>query len=174
MFNRLSPYSSLGNQLLAAVAALGLACAAASAPAAETVPLQSLKACAAIENSGERLACYDRLARGPQAGGDEASGTALTQEQMFGMRGQLVREADPQVPAERAKLQSISAHVTALGKAADGSLVIVLDNGQTWRQEDSVQLLLEAGDAVTISRGALASFRLSSPAHRTARVIRVR
>ena len=174
MFNRMSPSSSLGNQLLAALAVVSLGCAAARVSAEETVPLASLKTCAAIDSSGERLACYDRLARGPQASPNEARVTAETPEQMFGIRGQIVRKGDPQQPAERAQLTSISAQVTSLGKAADGSLIIVLDNGQTWRQEDSVPLLLETGDEVTISRGALASFRLSTPAHRTGRVIRLR
>jgi len=174
MFNGLSPHSSLRNPLLAALAAASLACVAAPVLAGETVPLASLKTCAAVENSGERLACYDRLARGPQASADEGDGAILTEEQMFGMRGQLVRKSDPEAPAGRAKLKSISAHVTSLSTAADGSLIIVLDNGQTWRQEDSLPLLLQTGDEVTISRGALASFRLSTPAHRTGRVIRVR
>ena len=174
MFNLPSPRPSLGNQLLAVLATVSLACGTAPVSAEETVPLASLKTCAAIESSGERLACYDRLARGAQTRPAESSEAVQTPEQMFGIRGQIVRKADPQEPAERAKLTSISAHVTSLAKAADGSLIIVLDNGQTWRQEDSVPLLLETGDEVTISRGALASFRLSTPAHRTGRVIRVR
>jgi hypothetical protein len=174
MFNETSRISPFRNQLLAALAVASCACLAVPARAADNVPLANLKTCAAIENSGERLACYDRLARGAPTGPDGAGGPALTEAEVFGMRGQLVRKSDAEAPAERAKLKSISAHVTALASAADGSLVIVLDNGQTWRQEDSLPLLLKTGDEVTISRGALASFRLSTPAHRTGRVIRVR
>ena len=46
-------------------------------------------------------------------------------------------------------------------KSAYGEQIITLDNGQVWRQTDSVRLKLVEGQSVTIKRGALGSFFIS-------------
>ena len=136
---------------------------------AEDAALQtSLAQCARLRNNAERLACYDSLATG------ESQRQAVSDEEMFGMRSELSRKVVPNSSApERKETASITAHVQALERAADGRLVIALDNGQRWRQESSTELLLEIGDAVTIERGAMSSFRLISAKKRFARVKRV-
>lgn len=135
----------------------------------------ALQACANLHNDGERLACYDRLVA------QTAAGNAPTEEQvaqapqeMFGMRGDVSRKSAPEAAPRREELSSITAHVQALKASASGALIIELDNGQVWRQEDSAQLMLEVGDSVTITRGALKSFRLATTAHRAGRVQRIR
>ena len=69
----------------------------------------------------------------------------------------------------------VSAHVTALGHAADGALIIDLDNGQQWLQlSGSRSTLLEVGHEVTVTRAALNSFRMSTPSGRALKVKRVK
>ena len=69
----------------------------------------------------------------------------------------------------------VSAHVTALSHAADGALVIDLDNGQQWLQlGGSSSTLLEVGHEVTVTRAALNSFRMSTPSGRALKVKRVK
>lgn len=68
----------------------------------------------------------------------------------------------------------VSAHVTALRHAADGALVIGLDNGQQWLQlSGSSSPLLEVGHEVMITRAALNSFRMSTPSGRALKVKRL-
>jgi hypothetical protein len=68
----------------------------------------------------------------------------------------------------------VSARVTALHQAADGALVIDLDNGQQWLQTSGASSpLLEVGHEVTIRRAALNSFRMSTPGGRVLKVRRV-
>jgi hypothetical protein len=72
------------------------------------------------------------------------------------------------------ELISMTAHVTALSRDAAGALVINLDNGQQWLQTSGTSSpLLEVGHEVTITRGALNSFRLATPGGRVLKVKRV-
>jgi hypothetical protein len=122
-----------------------------------------------VSNSLERLACYDTAATQLAAGLDSQP----TAEQMFGIPAQQNRPEASGAPA-RQELTSIEARVVRLRESRNGVLLIDLDNGQVWRQEDSVTLLLDVGDVVTISRGALKSFRLTTPTRRATRVKRIR
>jgi hypothetical protein len=131
---------------------------------------ERLRTCAGLPNSTERLLCYDRIVA--NIGNNDAPATPLSPEILFGVSGQMTRETAPAKEAEREAIQSIAAQVTALRVTA-GVLVIELDNGQTWQQMDTTALLLKIGDAITISRGALSSFRLSTISKRVARVKRV-
>jgi len=138
---------------------------------AELEPL--LKGCATIRNDTERLACYDRVIAQLYSRSDNNPQPAPSPEAMFGAGAQT--NPRPQIDEHVSEeLSSITAHVAALRTAADGSQLIELDNGQLWKQEDARKLLLRMGDAVTISRAAMQSFKLSTPAQRFARVSRVR
>jgi len=158
----------------------GLACAAcflvagAGEPAAAQATSQgalpeAIRQCMTVRNSVERLACYDTAAARLAAGVTSQA----TPEEMFGIQAQHNR-TQPAAAPERAEVTSIEARVARLRETKDGSVLIDLDNGQVWRQEDSATLLLKVGDVVTISRGALKSFRLSTPTKRSARVKRIR
>jgi Lon protease-like protein len=55
-----------------------------------------------------------------------------------------------------------TARITALQTTGSGMAVITLDNGQQWRQQESVAYFpLAIGDTVRVEKGALGSFRLT-------------
>jgi hypothetical protein len=137
---------------------------AQDAPSSSAALPQSIRRCIDIDQDLERLACYDAAASRPA----ERRSSQATAEQSFGAAP---GRTDPKRGEE---VSSIQARVAALRERADGSLVIELENGQAWSQEEVTTLLLKVGDVVTISRGALRSYRLVTPTRRSARVKRIR
>jgi hypothetical protein len=146
-----------------------MTCAAAD----QTVP-DSLRACAAIKADGERYACYDRematlvpgavvaTAGAAAVAPAAAAAPVLTPEQRFGLSP---AQADAKVSEASASgsLESLEAKVAGIRDITNGRVLIDLDNGQVWRQVDTdVTVRLKAGDAVSIKRGALGSYWLSS------------
>ena len=54
-------------------------------------------------------------------------------------------------------------------------IVLELDNGQVWRQQDAeVKLKMATGDPVTVVRASLGTFRIADKTGRFARFKRVR
>jgi len=150
----------------------GMACARAEST--EDPLRSSLRACAALTENMERLTCYDRVVQ------RLASDTATppeppTPEEMFGAASPSVRGKSAGDAERHQRLDRITERVAALRELADGSVLIELDNGQTWRQVGTERaLVLKKGDSVTISRAAFGTFRLATPTQRYARVRRVR
>lgn len=146
-----------------------------AAMAAQREPSQleaTLNICAGLRNNTERLACFDRTVMQLHADSADAKPADIAPEAMFGVSKQARGAAPADVP-DRQELASIRSSVTGLRQAADGSLLVELENGQTWRQVDSRPLALKVGDTVTISRAAFDSFRIASPDNRFGRVQRV-
>lgn len=109
-----------------------------------------LAKCAAIGDSGQRLACYDAFARRPAG---PAPKPELGREQL----------PDPEaaVPGD----DSLTAGVTRVALTAIGRVVLFLDNGQIWQQidGDSARYVADghgAGAKVTISHGLFGSYNL--------------
>lgn len=69
--------------------------------------------------------------------------------------------------------KAIEAHVVHVIVNQSQRGYLVLDNGQTWAILDG-EMMLDAGDAVTISRAALRSFMLTSASHHSYHVRRLR
>lgn len=112
--------------------------------------------CVAIQNDSERLACYDAL------------GGSLEQraEQSFGREQQQIAEEAP---------DSINAAIAELRDAAYGKLLITLDNGQVWRQNDSTRVNWKSGDTVIVERALFGSFFMKgADGGRSMRVKRVK
>jgi hypothetical protein len=154
----------------------------------------ALAHCAAISGADARLACYDSIARpkpspapaassaapsakatAPAAPGGAAAvapaaaanapgsaagtaGGAHTDTTSFG----LTKHAAPADPGP----DHIQAKVTRVDMSRLGYVRLSLDNGQAWTFT-ATDTLLRAGDAVTIRRGVLGSFLLTTPAHHT-------
>lgn len=121
-----------------------------------------MRACAAEQDGARRLACYDSQFRSMAAPPASASAT-LSPEQRFGLNPRLERTpqgADSQ-PPELAKLTS---RIAAVSYKLRGQAVVTLENGQVWEQADTdTRADLQARDSITIRRGTLGSFWLSSP-----------
>ena len=75
--------------------------------------------------------------------------------------------------AAPAVAQSLSARVIALGKTIDGRPTVTLEGGALWLLDER-DPLLDVGDTVTLSRGALGSFLLETPTRRLHHVRRIR
>lgn len=71
-------------------------------------------------------------------------------------------------------LDKIQARVTSVSERPRGELLLKLDNGQIWTQtERRFGTVIREGDTVTIARGVLGSFMLTSQAGVSTRVRRV-
>jgi len=164
----------------------------ATASAAEE---ESLLSCRMIDAADERLACYDRVvdrtrealtpeapapaprassSDGPTTSAVEGDADATLRERLFGR---------PASESERALRKTygvespdaIASKASAVARGGDRRLEITLDNGQAWRQEESVSFSVRVGDAIEIKAGALGAYYLQRNGKgRMIRVKRVR
>lgn len=73
------------------------------------------------------------------------------------------------------RLDKLAARITALSRKPGGEFVVTLDNGQVWEEaETTSHLPLRSGDDITIKRGMLGAFYMSSQRVLGLRVKRVR
>jgi hypothetical protein len=166
--------------------ALALPGAQAAPP---SVPMSVLKQCAEINEPSKRLACYDQVAERPPAAGAvlqkspqgakdspaapapaTAAASAATPapppKESFG----LYTAEHPAAPKVEAL---ITAKVISIGISSSGRSTVALEGNQVW-ELDSADPVLKNGDAVTVKRGTLGSFILTTPAGRLHRVHRIR
>jgi hypothetical protein len=159
-----------------------------AAPA--SIPLSVLKQCAEINEPSKRLACYDQIAERPAATGaalpkdsQAAKGSPATKDsaappastataaplpkETFGLYTAEHPAAPPRVEA------LISAKVISIGISSSGRSTVTLQGDQV-RELDSADPVLKNGDAVTVKRGTLGSFILTTPAGRLHRAHRIR
>ena len=158
---------------LTRLCASGALCFTATlAVAAGTLPSQ-LESCAALRRDAERLLCYDKAVAQLRNGTDTA--TAATAENMFGANSDVLAAKVHQGDVKREEIKQISGIVTSLRRGSDGMILLGLDNGQTWRQQDGdIKLSIAEGDSVTIVRAALGTFRIADKTGRFARFKRTR
>jgi hypothetical protein len=146
--------------------------------------------CAVFNDAPERLACFDReveaLARArlaapaavaspslavpvPMASAPRVPGPVMTVPAVpavapgstFGQE-QLSAKRQPVAPDAE---QVLHGRITALRSGGSVIFLVTLDNGQVWRHENSVQgAYLRVGDAITIGKGALGSYRMTRDA----------
>ena len=181
------------------VLCLALAMASTAGLAAETSrpALDRLVDCADIKESRQRLACFDREVA-PLASARSATTRADAPQQVVRapapapvapVPGPAATPApaseaprsfgEDQLPKSRvatasADAQTMHANIERLRTVAASQFVIYLDNGQAWRHEDQVQgEYLREGEAITISKGTLGSYRLTRDAGKAKNWIRV-
>ena len=143
---------------------VGVTACCAQAVSAQSVSDQ-VRGCAAQADTGARLACYDQLA----ASLGKAALSPPSPEGQFGIAGgKLEQKKEAVVPKE------IQAVVSGVARRPRGELVITLDNGQVWAQLAPQEYYpLKIGDTVHISKGALGSYSLTTPAKRGSKVTRL-
>jgi hypothetical protein len=136
---------------------------------------QTLHACAAMKDSAERLACFDRaMVETPQTQQPTqapAAAPAQSSPEQFGEEN-LPRTLRPLRAEEDAALLSSIKAMRAVGPEA---YAISLSNGQVWRQEEGshVALFFHVGDNVRIEKGALGSYHMSTAATGSKNWVRV-
>jgi hypothetical protein len=145
-----------------AAATLDKAAASAPTAATATVPARPAVAPAAPVASSSAAAAP---AGPPAASAPAGSGVAD-----FG-----VSEGPLAVKRQATGLKEITAVVTAVSARGRGELVLTLDNGQVWAQNEAVEYFpVNVGDKVKIHSAALGSYLLTTPAKRTTKVTRLR
>ena len=132
----------------------------------------SLMECRDISDNSDRLACFDALASGLNASDVMADASAavapppqpvLTPEERFGADD--LPETEEEKRKEE-KLKSLAASVVDIGRNGRGKYVVVLANGQVWRQlsADTSKLRIPKSGAegldVEIKRRSLGSHSL--------------
>ena len=149
-------------------------------------------ACMDEHEPTQRLACYDRevpravaatrppgLTPGASAPASQlatappAVQSTAAEVDAFGMTTQIQRQqAGASAPPH---LDKLTAHITAVSHKPRGEFIVTLDNDQVWEEaEITSHLPLRAGDDITIKRGMLGAFYLSSQQVLGLRVKRVR
>lgn len=124
-----------------------LALSALATPVHAQTLTPALRACERMTDSTKRLSCYDAEMRRIEASARSGAPSASTQ----------APAAEPP-PSSR-----ISAQVTAVSRQGSGRYLVSLDNGQVWLQtQDDLGFDPQAGDPVTIKRGALGSYWMTS------------
>jgi hypothetical protein len=178
-------------------ACMGLAMGFAPLGHAQSLPEQ-MRACRAETDDSRRLNCYDRAAATvdkiapsaapavpaaaaaaavaasvpPTAPADKpnANAPANTSAAEFG-----VSEGPLAAKRQATGLKEITAVVTAVSSRGRGELVLTLDNGQVWAQNEAVEYFpVNVGDKVKIHSAVLGSYLLQTPAKRTTKVTRLR
>jgi hypothetical protein len=173
--------------ILAPLSFNALALASAQAAPA-SIPMSVLKQCAQINEPSKRLACYDQVAERPPATGAAqpkdspaakvsppasapaaaaASAATTPPKESFGLY-----TAEHPAPPPRVEAL-ISAKVISIGISSSGRSTVTLEGDQVW-ELDSADPVLKNGDAVTVKRGTLGSFILTTPAGRLHRAHRMR
>ena len=159
-----------------------LASGAVFAPcaAAQEAPLAKVFACADIADTTARLACYDSAVaslKQAETGGDlavvsraqiqqaekEAFGLATTPTISALAETAAASGTTPSAPTPKAKpLDSVVLAVKQIGKGADGKMLFVMENGQVWRQTDTIKLagLGKGPWEAEVRKAALGSFML--------------
>lgn len=137
--------------------------AAAQAVAQRRVEAEARAKLEAERQAQEKLAAEQRAKQEAAQRAKEAKQAAARAEQAkrdaFGAEQlpkghQILKPEEPQ--------NELKGTITELLTDAFGNIVVVLDNGQVWRQTDSASLPpVRVGDAVTIQRGILGSFRMT-------------
>lgn len=104
-----------------------------------------------------------------------AAATAQSAEDKFGFRGNIARAEHDKKEAEEREFEQLTAKVAELSTLPHGDLQLTLDNGQVWQQKPGDRgMRVKVGDEVTIKRGSLGSFLLTSTAKGSMRVSRVK
>jgi hypothetical protein len=152
--------------------ALAAALTSSTLATAADLPPQ-LETCAALRRDAERLLCYDKAVAQIKSGVEGAP--APSPENLFGAGGGIAPAKSDAPEPEREELRQITSAVTSARRGDDGALVLHLENGQAWRQQDvDVTLVVNDGDTVTVQRATFGTFRITDKRGRSARFKRVR
>jgi hypothetical protein len=157
-----------------------------------------MEACAKLEDSAERLACFDaaieRQREAAEAPGQsetsagEAADSGVPEATPAAAPQAVPAQAESSVDTARPNHQEdvassserelpgeYTAVVVAMRERPHGQVVVTLDNGQVWSEQyASRAFLVDVGDTVTMKRGTFSSsYRLVAPGGRGYKMTRL-
>jgi hypothetical protein len=156
--------------------------ASAAEPQAPPV-LEQLLACRKLENSAERLACFDRQTATFETARSRREVVVVDRQQIRSTQRSLFGLTLPRIPFLDGKDDSadavpseIEAVVKSIRVTRDGKWVVGLDNEATWQTTDvsAFDTPPKVGAKVKVRRAALGSFVLAVEGKRALRAIRLR
>ena len=173
-------------------------CVVPTVHAAAAAPPESMRACSRLQDSLQRLVCYDREFAALDAAAGSAAAPAAPAARMpaapvavapasaapanaapTGAAPAAAQFGDELVsrktrPAKGSPEASLTAGVTAVREDQRGTWVVSLDNGQVWRQQEiGLPFPLRTGETVRIDKGVLGSYMLTRVVEGWTRWIRV-
>jgi hypothetical protein len=132
--------------------------------AADESALTHVRACALEAHDALRLACYDSAIGRTRTGSSDE----------IGLTGELLRNQRRQAGMAETPPQSVHAKVVAVSRPPTSKIVVTLDNGQVWSQQELLEFPIEIGDDVSIRSGLLGVlWMVDGHRHRETRVTRI-
>jgi hypothetical protein len=135
---------------------VALLCIGGAALAADGT-LAEARRCAEMQDSLQRLVCYDRLFAGEPLAAAPAAPAASSAD--FG--SETLKRSVEEREAE-AGPRSVTATVKSLSQTRPNVFRVTLDNGQVWQQMDKDSMFhVAVGDTVEINRGSMGGYTMS-------------
>lgn len=151
--------------MLGRTLAAGMMLVGSAALAAEGT-LESAQRCAQVQDSLQRLVCYDRVFPPGQAPvatapARQPAPTVAPPAPAADFGADSVRRTEQERQAEDAP-RALSAAVTSVRQTRPNVYRVTLDNGQVWDQMDMDSTFsVDEGDTVRIERGRMGGYRMS-------------
>ena len=150
-----------------ALLALAPAPAARADPPARPAAVQAVVDCRKIDDSVQRLACYDKAVADMTVAEDKGDLVSLDRSQRLAARQQTFGFALPTLAfldrGERSEeLNRVTETVASTSRDVDGNWILRMQDGAVWRQTDGAVLSRDPrpGSVVLIKKAALGSFMM--------------
>ena len=123
----------------------------------------TIEDCIKIEENEKRLACFDLVTKSENKITSEPEAAKVSKSQ----RKTIAQRVKDQVKdfgltkKEKKEVLEITSKITRLKLQNNYNLLVVLDNGQTWRSVEKIRRVrLKEGQTVTISEGFVSGYSL--------------
>ena len=123
----------------------------------------TIEDCIKIEENEKRLACFDLVTEAANKINQEPEAAKISKSQ----RKTIAQRVKDQVKdfgltkKEKKEVLEITSKITRLKLQNNYNLLVVLDNGQTWRSVEKIRRVrLKEGQTVTISEGFVSGYSL--------------
>lgn len=123
----------------------------------------TIEDCIKIEENEKRLACFDLVTKSANKITEEPEAAKVSKSQ----RKTIAQRVKDQVKdfgltkKEKKEVLEITSKITRLKLQNNYNLLVVLDNGQTWRSVEKIRRVrLKEGQTVTISEGFVSGYSL--------------
>ena len=158
--------------------AVGISLLSGSAFADGTSPLESVYACALVQNDSERLACYDAAVGNTKQAEDKGEFTTFTRTEAENVQKDAFGFSLPSLPkfampsfggGEKdgvktdadGQIEEVELAISDIRNDAYGNVLITFENGQVWVQSDSNKVRVSkkrTPTSASVKRAALGSY----------------